>query len=430
MPEGVPELELPPDGRTDDERQLDRETADQQASRVRARWNDRGLWNQRVERVRTDRQTRLPDGYEQVEERLRGDDDPVLLVAHEVLVRTDGLTPEERGALLAAGGSEIPNLRGRVVRVPVQDSTGTPDGLPSDTKEHYFAPMGPVMKMQCGPEPAIGRGPRESVAPAGVRVAVIDTGIAAAGRNDGWLAHIHENVRNRDPLDVFGLPGLDFGAGHGTFAAGIIRQLAPDANVKIYRALDTDGLGSEAAVASAMVEAAMDGAQIINLSLGMETIDEQPPVALEVAVDIIRTERPDALLVAAAGNYGHSVPCWPAAFDDVIAVAALDRQMEPAEWSSRGSWVQCSTTGEAVLSTFVEGDEEEPDQPGEPIDQYGPLAWAVWSGTSFAAPQICGAVAQLMGTLGVGPRDALDVLLQGASTIPEFGSAVQILPPT
>ena len=53
--------------------------------------------------------------------------------------------------------------------------------------------------------------------------------------------------------------------------------------------------------------------------------------------------------------------------------------------------------------------------------------FAVWSGSSFAAPQIAGAVARLSQTPGATPRTALNQLLQVAVPIPGFGRAVQIL---
>src|SRR5262249_3718017 len=71
----------------------------------------------------------------------------------------------------------------------------------------------------------------------GVKVAVVDTGIweYAARRGDGWLDGITIAPDNVDALDAFGPTGpgpnekLDWGAGHGTFVAGVIRQMAPAA---------------------------------------------------------------------------------------------------------------------------------------------------------------------------------------------------------
>ena len=116
-------------------------------------------------------------------------------------------------------------------------------------------------------------------------------------RVDGWLNEVdgrHSND-NVDLLDVFAvigtpaLPILDVGAGHGTFVAGIIRQVDPQAKIVVYRALDTNGLASEEAIASAMIRAAHDGVHVINLSLGLEAVDGVVPPALEAAVTQIQS---------------------------------------------------------------------------------------------------------------------------------------------
>jgi subtilisin family serine protease len=181
-----------------------------------------------------------------------------------------------------------------------------------------------------------------------------------------------------------------------------------------------------------MVRAVRDGAQILNLSLGLEALDDRPPVAFEVALEIIdelaaETGR-DVLVVAAAGNFGHARPCWPAALDGVLAVAALTQDLQPADWSSRGFWVDCSTIGEGIRSTYVQG-RESPIVDPDP-ETFPPDAWALWSGTSFAAPQVAGAIARIAQEDGVGPREALRRLLDGRPAIPDYGQAVEILPRT
>jgi hypothetical protein len=134
----------------------------------------------------------------------------------------------------------------------------------------------------------------------------------------------------------------------------------------------------------------------------------------------------EAFIVAAAGNYGDTTPCWPAAFRRVVSVAALGPDMLPSQWSSRGFSVTCSTIGQGVRSTFVEGRESALI---DPVPQtFGPDAWALWSGTSFAAPQITGALALLHEQYGYPLRDALRVLLAAGRPVPQFGQALRILP--
>lgn len=301
---------------------------------------------------------------------------------------------------------------------------------------NHITPLAPVAKGEGGPEPT-------SVAEAEfppafaqeverpTSVAVIDTGIADRMRKDGWLNAVARSADNIDLLDDFPAADgfLDFAAAHGTFAAGVVQQVAPTADLRVYKALDSDGVGGEVEVACTILRAVSEGAQIVNLSLGVQTVDDQPPVAIAAALDLIH-ERTDGqvVVIAAAGNDGNSRPCWPAAFRPVVAVAGLAGDMTPTEWSNRGYWVDCSTVGEGVLSTYVEGTESHviDDRPDTfPVD-----AWATWTGTSFAAPQIAGAVARLADERSITPREALRELLRNGRSIPDFGLAVRILPGT
>jgi thermitase len=150
-----------------------------------------------------------------------------------------------------------------------------------------------------------------------------------------------------------------------------------------------------------MTLAAEDGASVISISSGMLAVNDAHPCPhLQTAVQQImsRTNRP--AIVAAAGNNGDTEKVYPAALEGVIAVAALQAVDEPisnppppttgAEWSSHGPWVDCSAVGEGIVSTFVNGYEDQ--QFG--TDHYPQDSWAVWSGTSFAAPQIAAHIAK------------------------------------
>jgi hypothetical protein len=303
---------------------------------------------------------------------------------------------------------------------------------------NHIQPLAPIGKGLGGPEPTEVR---KDVTPeaglladrqAAVAVAVIDTGITSQTRTDGWLTPVVRTADNVDPLDAIPAGGdgfLDYGAGHGTFAAGVVAQMAPAADVRAYLSLDSDGVGSEVDVACRLVGAVEAGADIVNLSLGCQTLDDLPPVALSVALEIIgeheRTTGRDVLLVAAAGNYGDARPCWPAAFRRVVAVAGLTRRLRPTRWSSRGFWVDCSTVGEGVVSTYVEG-EESPELDIQP-DRYGTDPWALWSGTSFAAPQVAGALAARRMETGRPLRAVLDELLAAGRPLPGFGRSVRLM---
>jgi subtilisin family serine protease len=312
---------------------------------------------------------------------------------------------------------------------------------------NHFTPLNPWVKGKGGPEPTRRRPELVAGKPvASTVVAVIDTGISDI-RNDGWLDEI-QRAADRSNVDELMRPGdtfLALGAGHGTFTCGLVTQASrmeidgevrPAAPIVAIKALDVDGLGSEIEVAAAMVRAVHDGARIINLSLGTQSLDDQPPVALQVALEIIDAyDGPhgpgqEVVIVAAAGNYGDTRPCWPAAFKRVVAVAGLTGAGTPAVWSSRGFWVDCSTVGQGLVSTFVIGDES-PEIDPEDADVFPPGSdWAGWLGTSFAAPQIAGLIARLCAERELTPRQALGEILRSGHPVPDFGKAVTILPGT
>lgn len=79
----------------------------------------------------------------------------------------------------------------------------------------------------------------------------------------------------------------DLAAGHGTFAAGVLQQVAPTADILAYQAVATDGIGSDIEVSTAVLKAAQDGAKLVNPSLGTETDTGVRPVAMLVALQIL-----------------------------------------------------------------------------------------------------------------------------------------------
>jgi subtilisin family serine protease len=215
----------------------------------------------------------------------------------------------------------------------------------------------------------------------GVQVAVIDTGVAAghpvfAGRvrsgedfvdDDGNAEDSRTGVdSNRD-----GVP--DEAAGHGTFVAGTIALVAPEARLVAYRALDSDGQGTTYDAAQALMAAADAGAKVINLSFG--TPDGVPSRVLDDAVDYARAR--GAVVVAAAGNYGDADQTYPAARPGVLSVGALAASDAErlAPFSSRGGWVKVAAPGVGIVGPMPGG------------------GFARWSGTSMAAPFVAGQAA-------------------------------------
>ena len=207
-----------------------------------------------------------------------------------------------------------------------------------------------------------------------VIVAVLDTGVAT-----------------HDDLAPQVLPGYDFIDndatptdlnGHGTHVAGTISAtagnnlgvagVAPSAKILPVRVLDASGSGSLTGVANGIIYAADNGAKIINLSLGGTSTTASLEAAVAYAVS------KDVLVVAAAGNEGvNSLPSYPAAYPQVLAVASVDKSLAISSFSSRGSYVDVAAPGGSITSTYLNN------------------SYATLSGTSMASPHAAAAAALL-----------------------------------
>jgi hypothetical protein len=213
---------------------------------------------------------------------------------------------------------------------------------------------------------------------AGIVVAVIDTGVqlthpVLASRLTA--ARIDFVDGDDVPDDVFS-GGSDYGAGHGTHVAGIIHLVAPQAQIMPIRVLDTDGQGYSFTVAEAILFAAENGADVINLSLGM-------PFESDFLEDIIEdVTEAGIVVVAAAGNLNSTQKQYPAASECVLGVTAVNANRVKADFASYGNWVRLSAPGVGIYSTL-------------PVDGYGS-----WNGTSMAAPFAAGQAALLLGLNG------------------------------
>ncbi|MFI6388557.1 S8 family serine peptidase [Nonomuraea sp. NPDC050540] len=193
-------------------------------------------------------------------------------------------------------------------------------------------------------------------------------------------------------------------AGHATFVAGIIAAHAPDAELVVRAGLDEDAVCADSwDVATRMVSFVAEEVDLLQLSFVCFTADDEPPLVIERAVARLREQ---AVLVAAAGNHGaepggrRHAKAFPAACGGVVAVGA------EAEFSPKASWVALHAPGAGVTSTYLEGKVSLPK--GEEAFYSGA---ATWSGTSFAAAAVSGAIAGLAHRRGSSVREAKEYLL-------------------
>jgi hypothetical protein len=253
---------------------------------------------------------------------------------------------------------------------------------------------------------------------AGVRVAVLDSGVV----------EYHDWLRDRIDMsaaDVEAAERDDKGrlfsySGHGTFIAGVVLQHAPGATVVARRIFAGDGLIDDRELSEALRQ--LPEVEVLNLSLGGYTHDDIGLPLTAAALGDCFERNPGLVVVASAGNNGDSRPVYPAADKRVIAVAALDGAGGRACFSDFGDWVDACAPGVDVQSTFFEV-EAEPEPPRPPNCLGRPSVgtaqfegWALWSGTSFAAPRVAGAIAAMIRP-GTDGREAAFRLL-GATGVP------------
>lgn len=434
------------DCRTPQQRAAERVHVDRQIASLLRMAGDNDYNRELIERLQ--RRRRGDRRRVQIERVARPGRLDLLVAAESVVARGTHLDRGVRGRLREEIGIRTPDGDRAVLRLDVdrRDRDSIPDIVTrirecgADAAANHVVLLAGLIKGAGGPEPSACARPFPGTSypqnSPGPVVAVLDTGVSAEVRTDGYLS-MPVDPDDVDGLDEFPPDGLlDAGAGHGAFVAGVIQQVAPTADVRIHKVVDGDGITTDEAIAERMRRAAAAGATILNLSLGTETLDDTPPIALREAVRDLRAD--GVLVVCAAGNGAGPEPVWPAAladeFDNVVSVAALDADGEPAGWSSRGDWVRFSAIGEGVVSTYVIGTEDgdlidDPDP-----DTYGRDSWACWTGTSFAAPQITGALVRLMAESPqpITPVQALAELAGRATDFRKdgYGLGVQILPGT
>ena len=233
---------------------------------------------------------------------------------------------------------------------------------------------------------------------AGVRVAVIDTGIDSthpdlAGKVDGGYSAIQDSEAPDTYQDD---------NGHGTHVAGTIAAsrngkgvvgVAPRARLYAVKVLDSDGSGSLSDVIKGIIWCANNGIQVANMSLGAP----QGSDAMERALRYAKAR--GVVVVAAAGNSGGAVG-YPGAYPEVIAVSASDWNDHIAAFSSRGPEVDFIAPGVDILSTQMGGD------------------YITMSGTSMATPHVTGlaALAVSQGYRGMDGPDGVFAQLKKAAT--------------
>ena len=178
------------------------------------------------------------------------------------------------------------------------------------------------------------------------------------------------------------------GHGHGTHVAGTISAIGGNGigvigvnssdliGLYIVKVFDNSGSWGYGSDMVAAVEQCVDaGANVVSMSLGGSSSSNSEQNAFDDAYNN------GVLLIAASGNDGSSSGndsfSYPASYDSVMSVAAIDSSKDVASWSQKNSQVEIAAPGVSVNSTL-------------PDDTY-----EAWSGTSMATPHVS-AVAALV----------------------------------
>jgi thermitase len=178
--------------------------------------------------------------------------------------------------------------------------------------------------------------------------------------------------------------------GHGTAVASIAggtNGVAPASTLLSLGVVAADGFSDSFTLAQGIRTAVDQGAKVLNVSLGSYGDSEV------LSQSVIYSNEHGAVIVASAGNDAYNNPTYPARYEGVVAVSALDAYGQVVSFSNSATPYGLSAPGLEVQATNVGGDQ------------------IAFSGTSAATPFVAGAIASVMSlNPGMTPRDAVGLL--------------------
>jgi subtilisin family serine protease len=236
---------------------------------------------------------------------------------------------------------------------------------------------------------------------AGIVIAVIDTGVDALHPDLLGATVAGRDVVNDDPD-----PADD--EGHGTGVAGVIAARTNNlvglagvcwtCSLMPVKVLDSTGSGKTSTIAAGIVWAVDHGARVVNMSFGGPATTS----TLEAAVSY--AARKGAILAAAAGNSGADTPFFPAAYTEVIGVAATDEADVLYSWSNHGDSVRVAAPG-CNTATWLGG------------------GYVEFCGTSSAAPVVAAIAGLALSLNPTASKSDVEEAIAGSTTPVSGGAA-------
>ncbi|WP_462164096.1 S8 family serine peptidase [Pseudoalteromonas xiamenensis] len=199
-----------------------------------------------------------------------------------------------------------------------------------------------------------------SAAAGGKKICIIDSGLDLPHEDMGAKGGTISGTNDSGTGNWY-----DNGGPHGTHVAGTIAALnngigvrgviGTDPSMHIIKVFNAEGWGYSSDLVSAINKCKAAGADVVNMSLGGEGSSTTEKNGIQAAADA------GMLLIAAAGNDGDAtkttdVMSYPASYDSVMSVAAIDSNKELADFSQKNSQVEIAAPGVDVYSTYPEGD--------------------------------------------------------------------------
>ena len=143
---------------------------------------------------------------------------------------------------------------------------------------------------------------------------------------------------------------LPSGFGHGTMVAGIIRMVAPAAQILPLRVFNGDGKATIADIVEAAYWAQANGASIINMSFSTDGQSDELLKAIKQA------KKAKIMTVTSTGNEGTPALTYPAAYSETFGVASVDATGQLSVFSNYGSdTTLLSAPGEAIVTAYPGG---------------------------------------------------------------------------